>query len=275
MDLGSRVELNNGVLMPWVGFGTFRIPDGKDVEDAVSSALEAGYRSIDTASYYGNERGVGLAIRESGLDRKDIFLTTKVWIDEQGYDGTKDAMARSLERLGMDYVDLYLVHWPRRGMIEDTWKAMEDILQEGLARSIGVSNFLLGHLNELYRTCKTMPAIDQIEFHPYLYPIELLDHCMDKGIRVEAWSPLMQGHVTELEELKELSDYYGRSIPQITLRWDLQHGVVTIPKSTHKDRILENAEIFDFEIEERHMRLIDSLNREKRFGPDPNIMYAR
>ncbi|HOP09136.1 MAG TPA: aldo/keto reductase [Candidatus Methanofastidiosa archaeon] len=270
---GEVATLKNGVKMPMLGFGTFRIPDGEEVEHSVMSALKIGYRSIDTASYYRNETGVGKAIADSGLKRDELFITTKVWVSEQGYEGTLSALDKSLSRLGTGYVDLYLVHWPRRGLVKDTWKAMEKIYMEGKARAIGVSNFLARHLEELYSSLDVEPAVNQIEFHPQLYQGALLEKCKEFGIQTEAWSPLMQGNFKDIGLLKTLAAKYGKTEAQILLRWDIQHEVVTIPKSTHRDRMAENAMIFDFEIDNGDMELLDSLDEGRRYGPNPDVMY--
>ncbi|WP_297088106.1 aldo/keto reductase [uncultured Draconibacterium sp.] len=262
--------LNNGLKMPWLGFGVFQISDGNEVINSVKEALKVGYRSIDTAAVYGNETGVGKAIRESGIAREDIFLTTKVWNSEQCKGRTLQAFDESLGRLQTDYVDLYLVHWPVEGYYMETWKAMEEIYKSGRAKSIGVSNFMDYHLDELLPKCEVVPAVNQIEYHPYLVMPELYNYCNERDIRVEAWSPLMQGHIIDVEPIRELAAKYKKTPAQITLRWNIQKGVITIPKSVKPHRILENSQIYDFEISLKDMTLIDTLDRAKRFGPDPN-----
>ena len=261
--------LNNGLKMPWLGFGVFRVSDGQEVEKAVSYALEAGYRSIDTATVYGNERGVGKAIRESGIPREDIFLTTKVWNDDQREKRTLAAFEESLKRLGTEYVDLYLVHWPVKGCYQETWQVMEKIYQSGRAKAIGVSNFQVHHLEDLLPDSQIIPAVNQIEFHPFLIQPELLKFCQEHKIQVEAWSPLMQGQIITEQAVQNLAGKYHKTPAQIVLRWDLQHEVVTIPKSTHSNRIAENAQIFDFELSQADMNLLDALDEGKRVGPDP------
>ncbi len=256
--------------MPWLGFGVFKIEDGRKVEESVKHALEAGYRSIDTASVYGNERGVGKAIRESDVPREEIFLTTKVWNDAQREKRTMEAFEESLERLGTDYVDLYLVHWPEPDCYQETWQVMEQIYQSGRAKAIGVSNFLVHHLEDILSTSQVVPTVNQIEFHPFLVQPELLSFCQSQHIQVEAWSPLMQGQIVEVEVVKELAEKYNKTPAHIALRWDLQHEVVTIPKSERPERIKENAEIFDFELSQADMDAIDALDKEKRIGPDPD-----
>jgi diketogulonate reductase-like aldo/keto reductase len=262
--------LNNGLEMPWLGFGVFKMDEGQEVVDAVTTALETGYRSIDTAALYGNESGVGKAIRESGIPREDIFLTTKVWNDDQRGERIQAAFEESLERLGMDYVDLYLVHWPVEGFYHQTWGEMEKIYHSGRAKAIGVSNFQIHHLKDILRDYQIVPAVNQIEFHPFLVQSELLAYCEENGIQVEAWSPLMQGKIIKEPAVQNLAEKYNKTAAQITLRWDLQHSVVTIPKSVHAGRIAENAAIFDFEISAKDMRVLDGLDQGKRVGPDPD-----
>lgn len=268
-DIKDCVPLNNGLKMPWLGFGVFQMKDDQEVEAAVKCALATGYRSIDTASVYRNERGVGKAIRESGIPREDIFLTTKVWNDDQRAKRTLAAFEESLKRLQTDYVDLYLVHWPVKDCYLETWRAMEVIYESGRAKAIGVSNFLVHHLEDVLRESRVVPAVNQIEFHPYLVQPELLRFCQSHKIQVEAWSPLMQGQVVTVPALQELAKQYGKTPAQIVLRWDLQHGVVTIPKSSRPERIAENAGVFDFELSAADMNQLDSLDQRKHFGPDP------
>lgn len=262
--------LNNGLKMPWLGYGVYKIEDGKSVEAAVSKALELGYRSIDTAAVYKNEAGVGNAIRDSGIAREDIFLTTKVWNDEQRNDRVAAAFEESLERLGTDYVDLYLVHWPVVERSVATWKAMEKIYQSGRAKAIGVSNYKVHHLQEILNNCEVVPAVNQVEFHPRLRQPELMQFCKANKIQLEAWSPLMQGHFVEETAILALAEKYGKSPAQVVLRWDIQHDVVTIPKSATPSRIAENSQIFDFELSADDMAILDALDQEKRFGSDPD-----
>jgi len=270
MDISSRVKLNNGVEMPWLGLGVFRSEEGEEVENAVKTALQYGYRSIDTAAIYQNERGVGKAIKESGLKREDIFLTTKVWNTEQGYKTTLAAFDRSLEKLQTGYLDLYLIHWPKGKRSVDTWKALEELYEKGKIRAIGVSNFLVHHLEEFITQCRILPAVNQVEFHPELIQPELLKYCQKKGIQLEAWSPIMKGRVNEIREIQEISDKYGKTPVQVVLRWDIQKGVVTIPKSVRQERIISNAQIFDFELSDEDMTKIDSLDKNKRIGFHPD-----
>jgi diketogulonate reductase-like aldo/keto reductase len=269
-SIKDRTLLNNGLEMPWLGFGVFKLGDGQEVERAVRYALETGYRSIDTASVYGNERGVGKAIRESGIPREDIFLTTKVWNDDQRKRRTLAAFEESLKRLETEYVDLYLVHWPVKGCYQETWQVMEEIYQSGRAKAIGVSNFQIHHLEDILRDSQTVPSVNQIEFHPFLVQPKLLRFCQSHEIQVEAWSPLMQGRIVTEQTVQKLAEKYTKTPAQIALRWDLQHKVVTIPKSAHPNRIAENAQIFDFQLSEADMNVLDALDEGKRVGPDPN-----
>jgi len=261
--------LNNGVKMPWLGFGTFQVDDGSEVEGAVRAALKTGYRSIDTATVYGNERGVGKAIRDSGVPREDIFLTTKVWNSDQREERPLAAFEESLDRLGVEYVDLYLVHWPVKGFYHDTWGAMEEIYHSGRAKAIGVSNFMIPHLEDILADCQVVPAVNQVEFHPYLYQKDLLAYCREHKIQLEAWSPLMKGRIVDDPTLLSIAEKYGKTPAQISLRWVLQHQVVAIPKSVHPNRIAENAGVFDFSLSEEDMKTLDGLGAEGRVGPDP------
>ena len=262
--------LNNGLEMPWLGFGVFKMSDGQEVEQAIHHALEAGYRSIDTATVYKNEIGTGKAIRESGIPREDIFLTTKVWNSDQRAQRTMAAFEESLERLGTEYVDLYLVHWPVKGCYQETWKVMEEIYQSGGAKSIGVSNFMIHHLEDILSNSQIVPAVNQVEFHPLLVQPELLKFCQEYMIQVEAWSPLMQGQIITEPTVQRLAEKYHKTPAQVVLRWNLQKEVVTIPKSTNLNRIVENSQIFDFELSVEDMNILDALDAGKRVGPDPN-----
>ncbi|MFI1744050.1 aldo/keto reductase [Thalassobellus sediminis] len=268
-NINDCTILNNGLKMPWLGFGVFQIEDGANVEYAVRHALDIGYRSIDTASVYGNEIGVGKAIRDSGIKREEIFLTTKVWNDDQRKKRTLEAFQESLDRLDTDYVDLYLVHWPVKDFYIETWKVMEQIYNSGRAKSIGVSNFLINHLKDILGNCKIVPSVNQVEFHPFLFQPELLNFCKDHKIQMEAWSPLMQGHIVSVPTVQEIAKKHKKTPAQVTLRWNLQHEVITIPKSVNPNRIAENSQIFDFELSQSDMDKLDSLNQSKHFGPDP------
>ena len=269
-DLQGTFELNNGVQMPYFGLGVYLSKDGNEVIQAIDDALQHGYRHIDTASIYKNERGVGEAIKQSSVNREDLFVVSKVWNSDQGFESTLKAYDDSLKRLDLDYLDLYLIHWPKEGLYKDTWKALEKIYSEKRVKAIGVSNFLQHHLEDVMMDSEVVPMVNQMEFHPYLVQQDLLDFCKNKGIQYEAWSPMMQGHIFKMDEFKQLAEKYGKTIAQIVLRWDLQKGVVTIPKSVKKERIISNAQIFDFELEESDMQLLDAMNQGKRFGPDPD-----
>jgi diketogulonate reductase-like aldo/keto reductase len=255
--------------MPWLGLGVFKLENGGEVESAIHHALDLGYRSIDTATVYENEAGVGKALRESGIPREEIFLTTKLWNSDQREGRQLAAFEDSLDRLGLDYVDLYLVHWPVANTWKKTWPLMESICDSGRARAIGVSNFMADHLEDLMADCRIIPAVNQVEFHPQLVQPDLLAFCRRHDIRLEAWSPLMQGQVTEVDTIVELARNYGKTPAQVVLRWDLQHGVVTIPKSGRPQRIAENAAIFDFELVPDDMARLDGLDEGKRLGPSP------
>ena len=272
-NITDAAVLHNGVKMPWLGLGVLYLDEGGPVEQAVRWALEAGYRHIDTASIYGNEAGVGRAIRASGIPREEIFVTSKVWNNDQGYDKALAAFEASLERLGMEYVDLYLVHWPVKGLYKETWRALEAIYESGRARAIGVSNFLVHHLQDVMADARIMPMVDQIEFHPRLQQPELQAFCRAHHIQLEAWRPLMKGQVLAIPQLAALGEKYGKSAVQITLRWMIQRGVVAIPKSANKERIFSNSDIFDFEIDDADMALIDSLDRNERMGRHPDNFH--
>ena len=269
-DINGCVVLNNGVEMPYFGLGVYLVHDGSEVVDSINWALDAGYRHIDTAAFYRNENGVGEAISKSSVKREYIFVTSKVWNADQGYDQTLKAFYASLAKLGFDYLDLYLVHWPVKGKFKDTWKALERLYKEKRVRAIGVSNFHKQHIEDLKKSLEIMPMVNQVEFHPYLVQQDLIDYCNENKIQYEAWSPLMQGHMLTDKTINKLAQKYSKTPVQIILRWDLQKGVVTIPKSVKRERIISNSRIFDFEISQEDMNLIDGLDKNKRIGPDPN-----
>jgi methylglyoxal/glyoxal reductase len=272
MNISSKVKLNNGVEMPWFGLGVFLSKDGEEVENAVKVALQNGYRHIDTAAIYKNERGVGNAVKASGIPREEIFLTSKVWNTDQGYKTTMEAFEKSLEKLQTSYLDLYLVHWPKGQRSVETWKALEEIYKKGRVRAIGISNFLLHHLDAFLPECKIIPAVNQYEFHPELLQPELLEYCKKRGIQPEAWSPIMKGRVNDIPVMQALAAKYGKTPVQIVLRWDIQKGVVTIPKSVTPERIISNADIFDFELSDEDIAKIDRLDKNGRIGGHPDFI---
>jgi diketogulonate reductase-like aldo/keto reductase len=256
--------------MPVLGLGVWKSSEGGDVEQAVESAIRFGYRSIDTAKVYKNEAGVSRGIIMSGINREELFITTKVWNNDQGYESTLRAFEESQNRLQTDYIDLYLIHWAVKGKFVDTWRALEKLYADGKVRAIGVSNFQTHHLEELRLHAKIVPMVNQVEFHPYLTQEELRAYCKEHQIQVEAWSPLMQGHFLKNETILSLAKKYDRTPAQIILRWDLQNQVVTIPKSITPARIEENAQIFDFTLETEDVHVLNRLNKDHRFGPDPD-----
>jgi len=271
-DLQGTFKLSNKVEMPYLGLGTYQADNEQEVVDAVKNALNLGYRHIDTASAYKNEEGVGKGIRESNVARKDVFLVSKLWNADQGYESTLQAFEETLERLGVEYLDLYLIHWPVVGKYKDTWRAMEKLYREKRIRAIGVSNFLQHHLEDLLEYAEIIPMVNQMEFHPYLVQQDLVDFCNVKGIQYESWSPFMQGKLFSLKNdiFRELTEKYKKSIAQIVLRYNLQKGIVAIPKSVHENRIKSNADIFDFELSKEDISYLDSLDKGERIGPDPD-----
>ncbi|MDN7242429.1 aldo/keto reductase [Planococcus sp. N028] len=273
-SLQDTTTLNNGVEMPWFGLGVFRVDQGPDAVNSVRWAIKHGYRSIDTAAIYGNEEAVGQGIREgleeTGLTREDLFITSKVWNSELAYGDALAAYDASLERLGLDYLDLYLVHWPKPGKYKDGWRALETLYKEKRVKAIGVSNFQIHHLKDVLEDAEIVPMVNQIEYHPYLTQTELHAFCKEQDIQVEAWSPLMAGALLDQPVLQEIADKHNKTIAQVILRWDLQNDVVTIPKSIKEHRIIENADIFDFELSEEEVDRIFDLNQNSRCGADPD-----
>ncbi|WP_432702275.1 aldo/keto reductase [Lysinibacillus sphaericus] len=270
----ENVTLNNGLEMPLVGYGVFRVPDGDDLAEAVKTAIAKGYRSIDTAQVYRNEESVGRGIRaaidEGLVAREELFITSKVWNDRLSYEETLAAYASSLEKLGLDYLDLYLIHWPGldTSYIE-AYKALEKIYQDGRVRSIGVSNFHVHHLEHLLKETTVIPVINQIEFHPHLTQEEVRNYCKEHRIQVEAWSPLMNGSLLDEALIQQLASKYNKTPAQIVLRYDVQHGVVTIPKTMTPSRMTENLDVFDFALADEEMAQLDAMNDGLRCGPDP------
>src|SRR5450759_594009 len=269
-SLTDTVDIAPGVAMPRLGVGTYKAVVGGDVENEVAEALSIGYRGIDTAALYRNEDGVGRMVRASGIPRDELFIATKVWNSEQGYDLTLEAFDDSLGQLGMDHVELYLMHWPIPSKMRDAWRAMEAIQKSGRARAIGVCNFLPHHLEELLSLAEIPPAVDQVEFHPRLQQPELQAFCREHGIVQQAWAPLMRGGVFRIPELVAIAEEHGKTAAQVSIRWILQLGVTTIPKSIHAERLQENADIYDFELTDEEMAVIGSLDRNERIGPHPD-----
>ena len=251
--------LSNGVKIPSIGFGTYKSGDDEETAKIIKNALNLGYKMIDTASFYNNEVGIGNGIKESDIDRKDIFIVTKLWNDDHGYDNTIEAFNKSLNNLQVDYIDLYLIHWPNK-LNAETWRAFEHLYETGKVKAIGVCNFKVEHLEELKKTAKIMPMVNQVEIHPFSTKNNIINYCKDNNIKVVAWSPISRGRVLSNELMIDLSQKYKKSIVQIVLRWHMQKGVIPIPKSSNENRIKENIDIFDFEISSEDMKAIDSLD---------------
>ncbi len=277
LNLQSTTTLHNGVNMPWFGLGVFKVQDGEEVYNSVKWALEHGYKSIDTAAIYRNEEGVGKAIKDSGIPREELFITSKLWNGDQGYEETFQAYQASLDRLGLDYLDLYLIHWPvpEQDKYRESWQAMEELYNDGKIRAIGVSNFKEHHLDRLLEKAEITPMVNQVEYHPHLQQKSLYDYCKKHNIQLEAWSPLKQGELLTDETLMEIAERHGKSTAQIILRWDLQQEVITIPKSVKQQRIHDNADVFDFELTNAEMKLIADMNKDDRVGADPDEMNNR
>ncbi|KRN93556.1 aldo/keto reductase [Pediococcus stilesii] len=276
--LTDTYTLNNGVKIPIVGFGTWQSKDGAEAYEAVKAALKAGYRHIDTAAAYGNEESVGKAIKDSGIDRKELFVTSKLWNDDHGYDSAKKALDLSLEKLGLDYLDLYLIHWPNpikfrnewQEKNADSWRAMEEGLDNGKVRAIGVSNFRPHHLDELLKTAKVTPAVNQIFLNPSDTEDETVAYNNEHNILSEAYSPLGTGKIFTIPELKDIAAKYDKSVAQIVIRWSLQHGFLPLPKSVHADRIQQNTDIFDFELSDEDVKVIDGFHGVAGLATDPD-----
>lgn len=268
----KEAKLNNGDKIPYIGLGVYRMDNPEADEAAILKALSIGYRHIDTAAYYNNEETVGRAIKKSGIPRDEIFVTTKVWNDDQRADRVEEAIEESLKKLDLDYVDLYLIHWPVADKFVETWSILEKMYKKGKAKAIGVSNFKEHHIDTLLKTATIKPATNQIELHPYLSQRDLVEYCHKKKIVIEAWSPLGANKTGLLDEpiLKDLAQKYSKSSAQIVLRWDYQRGIVAIPKSSNPVRQKENISIFDFELDNDEMDKIYSLNRDQRLGADPD-----
>ncbi len=269
MTLKTRIPMNDGRSIPVLGLGVYQSQPGKTTFDAVMKAIELGYRHVDTASMYGNEADVGRAIRESGVPRKELFVTTKLWNDDHGYDETLRAFDVSLEELDLDAIDLYLIHWPVPRLRLDSWRALKAIHESGRARSIGVSNYTIRHLDEIANRFGDVPAVNQVEFSPFLYQRKLLDYCTQHEIVVEAYSPLTRGKKLKDKRVAKIAEAHAKSPAQILLRWCLERGLVPLPKSTKRERIEENAAIFDFELSADDLMILDSLNEDLHVSWDP------
>lgn len=267
--IDDRIALHNGVAMPRLGLGVYLAEDGKEVENAVAAALQAGYRSVDTAAVYGNETGVGNALHKSGVPRQELFITTKVWNSDQGYESTLRAFEESRRRLRLENIDLYLIHWPVEGKYLETWRALEKLYREGDVRAIGVSNFQQHHLETLLASCAVSPLVNQIELHPLLTQEPLRLFCGAQNIRIESWRPLLKGRL-DYPLLQELARKHQKTAAQIVIRWHLQHDFIVIPKSVHAERIRENGAVFDFTLSDEEMAAIDGMNANRRFGADPD-----
>jgi len=269
LNLQSRTILNNGVEMPMFGLGIWSIASGGPTQKVVKYALACGYRLIDTAKLYRNERDVGIAVKENDIPREEIFITTKLWNDDHGYNKAIKAFNESYKKIGLDYIDLYLIHWPESRLRGESWKALEKIFEEGKCRSIGVSNYTTRHLEELLNSSSVVPAVNQVEFSPFLYQKNLLGYCNKHDIKLEAYSPLTKGRRLGDPRLKNFAEKYGRSVAQILIRWALQHDVIVIPKSSNPKHILENSQVYDFEISLSDMKALDDLNENYHSTWDP------
>lgn len=272
LHIKSIKKLNNDIKIPMFGLGTYLNDNGRQAIDSILYALEIGYQHIDTAAMYENEMEVGKAVRESGIPREEIFVTTKLWNSDHGYDNTIKAFQRSLERLGLDYVDLYLIHWPVENLRLESWRALEKLYDNGLCKAIGVSNYMERHVDEILNNFSIVPAVNQVEFSPFLYLKELQNYCESKGIALESYSPLTKGYRLNESRLIEIARRYDKSTSQILIRWCLQKGMIVIPKSSRNEHIKENADIFDFEISEADMLALDNLNENYRSTWDPTTV---
>lgn len=275
LSLSSKIELNQHVSLPMLGFGTYKIVEQAEMEAAVNQALKVGFRAFDTAQLYKNERVLGSALKNSGYQRKDYLITSKVHNHNQGYDQTLRAFEQILTDLQTDYIDLFLVHWPLSNTFFDTWKAFEYIYEQKAAKAIGVCNFNISHLELLATKANIKPMIDQIEIHPYFTQSVQIQYLRQEGIAVQAWSPLAQGRINEDKLLIQLGQKYHKSPSQITLRWHMQKGYIAIPKSSNPTRIADNAAIFDFTLTDSEMQSIDQLNQNVRIGPNPDEVYRK
>jgi len=269
IQIDSQVMLNNGIKMPLFGLGVYLAETGDEVQTAMRHALRLGYRLFDTASMYGNEADVGKVVRENIRPREEIFVTTKLWNSDHGYDRTLKAFQKSMDRLGLETIDLYLIHWPVEGLRKESWRALETLYEEGKVRSIGVSNYLIRHLEELSGYARIIPAVNQVEFSPFLYQRDLLDFCLKNKIQLEAYSPLTRGKKFNHPVIQKMARKYHKTSAQILIRWSLEHRIVVIPKSSHPDRIRENAAVFDFQISAEDMAELNNLDQNYRVSWNP------
>ena len=269
LEISTTIEMNNGVKIPLLGLGTYLSESGSVAEKAVKSALDIGYRHIDTARFYNNEESIGKAVRTHIIHRKEIFVTTKLWNSDHGYKQALEAFEGSLNRLDIEYIDLFLIHWPVEKLRNETWKALEKVYKEGKCKAIGVSNYTVRHLKELLEVCEIKPVINQVEFHPFLFQKELMEYCRKNDILLEGYSPFAKGKRLNDPRLEPLAKKYNKTNAQIIVRWHLQHEVVVIPKSSNTERIKENSEVYDFNISEEDMNYINSLNENYRCTWDP------
>ena len=268
-DINYKIKMNNGADIPQFGLGVYLTKSGKECVNAVTWALEAGYRHIDTARIYGNEKEVGEAVRNSGIKREDIFITTKLWNDDHGYESALKAFDKSLKTLNTDYIDLYLIHWPVKGKRKESWKALEKIYESGYCKSIGVSNYMILHLEELFSYANTIPVINQVEFSPYNYQKDLLDFCNKNKIILEAYSPLTRMQKLDDPKVLPIAKKHNKTVAQVLIRWAIEHEIVVIPKSARKERIIENANVFDFELDAANMKILNNLDEGLHVSWDP------
>lgn len=273
-----KLKLYNGIEIPEIGFGTWHIKDEKELEFSIKTAIENGYTHIDTASKYKNEELIGNTIEKYNISRENLFITSKLWNEDKGYDKTIKAFQGTLDRLKTDYLDLYLIHWPMTAenweeLNAETWKALEELYKKGKVKAIGVSNFMVQHMESLRKTATILPMVDQIEFHPGMMQKEILEYCRNNNIVVEAWSPLGSGRMLDNEELKRIADKYKKSVAQICVRWCVQNNVIPLPKSTHLERIKDNIDIYDFKISDEDMEYINNMEYFAGSGLTPNKIF--
>lgn len=268
-NINYKIQMNNGLNIPQFGLGVYLTKSGSECLNAVRWALETGYRLVDTARIYGNEKEVGEAVRNSGIRREEIFITTKLWNDDHGYDSALKAFDKSLKTLNTDYIDLYLIHWPVQGKRKDTWKAFEKIYESGYCKSIGVSNYMVNHLEELFTYANVIPAVNQVEFSPYNYQKDLLSFCNDHKILLEAYSPLTRMKRLKDPKILPIAEKHNKTVAQVLIRWAIQHDLIVIPKSAHKERIIENSIVFDFELDDSDMKILDYLDEGYRVSWNP------